>query len=1337
MIISDFLKTRKVTITKAADCLGISRTILSKIIHEKSPLTPEIAKRFEAVFGLSTYELLEEQASQIAKKQIASPVSSICQSNPFFSIDSLDIESWAEEIDSRKCLPQLIRILILSTSKGTTGIDFPANEDSQRPGFDGKLHAQESHPWIPLGDSYWEMGVNKNPKAKLVLDVEKSANKLNPAQRKKSVLVFVTPRRLKSEPKDLDELKAKYGWKDIRILDASILEQWVECSVEAQVWLFKQLKRDTTGIETCRMRLNRWLEPAKMQSFASILFDELVNELSERFRKLFLRNEKKLCSIAADSEGEASAFLFYTQERLLRDKDYQTEIASKQILFFNTPESVKAIPPFLNNIIAVTSNEAVKKKLLEHPNAHFIWIETTDQKRQQCDIALHPISQDSLFKAAKKTRLSDSDALVWENVSCGSITALNRFLSGNDSSLYPAWTKNESDIDVLIPLLFAGAWETSDRYSDKGMVCELNADGATERSIEKGLSHFLNLENSPLWQEASSCGVKSKRDLFLICESRIVQSDYENALSVIRKALTTPPEDPNLFATASSNEKHISSLLRKNLADTLVLLARNSQSIQTCQSFEIREEVDRTIAEILDHWDIDSFQAYDDCLESFALAAPTVFLDFFEKNDNLCRWMMCPVTNPFFGKSPRPAFLDALKVLCWEEVTFERAACLLAQLAKIEPQDNLGNKPSRTLQLVFSSYFVHSGVSTQKRIKLLQRLTEKDSNAFWEICHSDLVSQPHSAPWAPPPAEIRPQSYRCCTSPEDMEAMLKAKENLLFSKKIEWTDSRINDLIDILENISPQNRKTVIAIAEKWSRNATTEAKQKLQEHIERRIQYAFRKDDSPITSAEIHKLEQLCKKLTPKTAEDKILFLFSPEAYHQVYRKERDIKPLENRQKEALRTWKSTHGINGILQLISIAKINTVQNIAGYSSTILSNTQISRLICEALKSKLDRNRLHKMLIGLLFTPKEKVLNFLAKKSSEEDLMMLLELIPPGRVTGLFVHKNFQPQENFYWQKVNVTDLYCDVLDDALLVAEKLLSVQRFKEAFEFTELKHESFPPQLLLQMLKGIGNTTGSEELKFLVNVSYAIEKALEIISASPEIDQRDKVILEIMFSRLLVPTGSPDEPPLRNLTDYILKDPSFFVNLISYVTKKEDFGYSDSTSNNDKKLYWQIMHTLNVMNLDHQTPPPTLESKPNYLQWSHKLQEIAIEKDIQDNTEYFLGEILGRHNRDRFQRNPGRESAWFNPDYCEIIEALGTPKLLRGFHIGLYNSIGVHTRTLNGDSDRRIAKVFEEDVRKTQDYPKVQHVFQKLQKEFELSGQNGDENLKKMQRTRYLDF
>lgn len=86
MIISDFLKQGKVTITEAADRLRVSRTTLSKIINGKSSLTPKIAKRFEAVFGLSAQKLLEEQAGQIAQKQIDSPVSSICQSNPILAL---------------------------------------------------------------------------------------------------------------------------------------------------------------------------------------------------------------------------------------------------------------------------------------------------------------------------------------------------------------------------------------------------------------------------------------------------------------------------------------------------------------------------------------------------------------------------------------------------------------------------------------------------------------------------------------------------------------------------------------------------------------------------------------------------------------------------------------------------------------------------------------------------------------------------------------------------------------------------------------------------------------------------------------------------------------------------------------------------------------------------------------------------------------------------------------------------------------------------------------------------------------------------------------------------
>lgn len=1340
-MIADFLKQRNITITEAARRLGISRTSLSKIIHGKTSLTPRIAQRCEAVFGLSKGALLMSQATEQSKETLPTPVSSLCQSNPFFKINSLEIERWAEEIDTRKFLPQLIRILILSTARGITGIDFPANEDSQRPGFDGKLRSEEPHPWIPLGDSYWEMGVNKNPKAKMDADIGNSLEKTTPTQRKESTFVLVTPRRLKSVPKNLDTLKSKYGWKDIRIIDASALEQWIECSIEAQVWLLPQLKRDTAGIETLRSRLNHWLEPAKMQSLAPVLFEELVGELSDTFRKRFIRNEKNLCSIAADSEGEASAFLFYTLVRLHGNEDYQADFATKEILFFSTPESVKSIPMRPNNIIAVTSDEAVKKKLLEHPNACFIWIETTAYKRSSCDIALHPISRDSLFKAVRKAGKSLSESLSCENVSCGSITALHRFLSKSDSSLYPTWTKNVTDIRSLVPLLFAGAWETSDAFSDWKTVCELNADETSERSLEKNLSHFTNLENSPLWLETTMCGVKSKRDIFLICKSWIVRSDCENALCVIRKALTAPPEDTNPLKATPSTEKHISSLLRKNLADTLVLLARNAQSIRTNRPFNLREKVDETVTTILKHWNKAAFNAYDDCLESLALAAPSAFLDFWENNFALCQWMMQPVTNPFFERSPRPSFLDALKILCWEQATFERTVCLLAQLATIEPQDNLGNKPSRTLQWIFSAFFVHTGVSTQMRIDLLKRLTAKDPNTFWEICLADCIKRQPVGSWDMPPAEIRLNNYRTCVDPKDRKTMLDTKINLIFSGVFDWTSERVTNLFDIFEVLSDEKKDAVLAIAKNWSQHATDAERERLREHINLRMEYAFKKPDSHVSRTQIRRLKEFCQTLTAKTEEGKLLFLFSSEAFHQAYRKRRDSgqieKHLGKERKAALRHWKAAHGIKGLVQLMARTNVTVTQSMAGYCSSFLSDKQMATLICEALKADMEHTHFRKMLIGLLFTPKEKVLQLLGKSLSEQELTDVLKSTPPGSETARFVCETLPTYEKTYWETVETTDLFCRNDADAAVVAEKLFSVGRVNDAFAFTWPEHDALSPALLFKLLRGIGNGTDTKTSSFLVNASYEIEKALKAVSASADIAIRDKALLDIKFAPLLVPTGCSDEPPLRSLVDYIWQEPGFLVNLIWLAHKEAPAEKTGENNSLDQNQLQAIVHTLIVLNFDDQSPESETKKKLDYRQWTESFIAIAEERGIRPIADYHLGEILGRHNRWRLKGSRDKKQPWFNPDYCEMLETIGTDAVFQGLSCGLFNAIGVRTRTLNGDTERAIAESFKREAGKAKSYPKVQRVFKDLQKELEEHAETEDENLRKMQRTRLLTF
>lgn len=51
------------TISKAAECLKVTRVALSRVINKQSSLSPDLAARIERVFGVKASILLKIQAS--------------------------------------------------------------------------------------------------------------------------------------------------------------------------------------------------------------------------------------------------------------------------------------------------------------------------------------------------------------------------------------------------------------------------------------------------------------------------------------------------------------------------------------------------------------------------------------------------------------------------------------------------------------------------------------------------------------------------------------------------------------------------------------------------------------------------------------------------------------------------------------------------------------------------------------------------------------------------------------------------------------------------------------------------------------------------------------------------------------------------------------------------------------------------------------------------------------------------------------------------------------------------------------------------------------------------
>src|SRR3954453_19727927 len=156
-----------------------------------------MAARLEEAFKkFSRKELLDMQAAyDAAQAKKKAPADTKAYVPPFLGIKANQIEGWVtHNIPARTRLSVLLRTLVHSTDRGLTKVDFPGNDDAERPGWDGFVEASEGTPWVPAGNSGWEFGPNEAPKAKADSDFAKSLKAFDQKERADTTFVFVTPR---------------------------------------------------------------------------------------------------------------------------------------------------------------------------------------------------------------------------------------------------------------------------------------------------------------------------------------------------------------------------------------------------------------------------------------------------------------------------------------------------------------------------------------------------------------------------------------------------------------------------------------------------------------------------------------------------------------------------------------------------------------------------------------------------------------------------------------------------------------------------------------------------------------------------------------------------------------------------------------------------------------------------------------------------------------------------------------------------------------------------------------------------------------------------------------
>ncbi|MBM3158116.1 MAG: HigA family addiction module antidote protein, partial [Chloroflexi bacterium] len=254
------------SVKDAAKRLGVGRPALSNLLNGKSALSPEMAVRLEKAFGTDGKRLLDMQATydrqvrRAGEKEVA--VRAFVPG--FLTIKARQIEDWAESwIDTRTHLAVLLRKLVHSTGTDLHQVDFPGYDNAQRKGSDGFVEAGAATPWIPEGRSYWEFSTDEKPGVKANSDYTARLTSVDAAERTNSTFVFVTPRNWPGKTAWEKQKREAGDWKAISSFDASDLEQWLEQSVPAQIWLAEQLTLPISGYETLEQAWHRWADASE------------------------------------------------------------------------------------------------------------------------------------------------------------------------------------------------------------------------------------------------------------------------------------------------------------------------------------------------------------------------------------------------------------------------------------------------------------------------------------------------------------------------------------------------------------------------------------------------------------------------------------------------------------------------------------------------------------------------------------------------------------------------------------------------------------------------------------------------------------------------------------------------------------------------------------------------------------------------------------------------------------------------------------------------------------------------------------------------------------------
>lgn len=658
-------------------------------------------------------------------------------------VDSHEREAQAVTVD-------LVAKLVRAQCRDPRQYRFPKSDSMGQSGVDGFLETDVDYPpYINSGTSIWEMGCNRKPADKINEDYNKRFEQLrNSKEISQTTFVFVTPRSAYHTSFTLEKqnqwkyTKRADGWKDIKIIDGTVLCDWVLLFPAIAEWLFYQMYGRNCNLITpdFRWRTLEKIPENKCKYLTPEIFLCGREEVITSVKDFLHSDENKKLYIQTRYPNHLPDFV---SAIIKHEENNSLKFSYDNILIVDNAEDLHSLAHLELSHVFVLGEEGNQDNMVKwishaYQQGHRLILPKNPGGRPSENFDVLPMPSPGVLQLAlEKAHFLPTEAQLLAQKTQGNIPSLLRLLSdlGGKGAYWGG-----SDAEALLALAsFIGEWNG---HNGADVACVEEITGEKYEEWKRKLAQLPAAAATPLHLRSDgACYFVSRFEGWQVGGSKFLQADLDHFLIVIEKFLTrvacSLSTDPwlKLLDSTNSDKALPSRELIRAMAEILAIMASHANFWEHGNPSWLENRIERIVSTLLGQNNSTAWIQLNPELPLLAEAAPKIFLAKLAELVGTEEFLstLSATNNNTFMHHPITGVLWALETLSWFPQWLPQAVELLGDLSKVSLPPNLGNRPELSLMEIFSPLISCDASTSPSRARLLKILAQKHPKLAWHV----------------------------------------------------------------------------------------------------------------------------------------------------------------------------------------------------------------------------------------------------------------------------------------------------------------------------------------------------------------------------------------------------------------------------------------------------------------------------------------------------------------------------------------------------------------------------------------------------------------------------